>query len=887
MFHHVGLSSEKASELLKKYGENVIEERNKVTWRTILFRQFKSNKIVYFLFAACLLSLAVGKATTAATIFLVIDLVVVVGFIQEYKAEESVKALRSMVKSMTNVYRDGRLTRVESRLLVPGDAILLKGGDTVPADGCIIEGDNVVVNEAILTGESHDVVKNASKNIDERQPEESLLSMGTNVLQGKALVRVTHTGMSTKLGRIADMITKSDKEITLTRHVDQIVNYMIVISLIVATATSVIFLLQSGVVTRSVLVEVVLLLVAVSVSAFPEGLPVVLIATLSSGTKHMAAKNAIVNRMGIVQTLGEVSTICCDKTGTLTMGQMMVKEVVTGRDVYTVTGSGFGVDGTFLYRGKPHVVKDDPLLELTLKAAVICNDAHIEKIVDDTAVINGTATEGALLVMARKAGMTRDDLNYRIIDEKPFDSGRKLMSCIANEHNTLTMYAKGAPEIILALCTYIHNHQGIVPLSTHLQKNLETINEVYAKDGFRTIAIAYKPLHYHTPLKGTYQEKSLVFLGLCVLEDPPRPEVAQAVATCHTAGISVKMITGDQPATAETIGKQIGLEGQVLTGTQIENMTDEELHTAVPETTIFARVKPEHKFRIVRALKNRGEIVAMTGDGVNDAPALKEAHVGIAMGRNGTDVSRSAADITLADDNFATIVTAIHEGRRIFRNIRKFVSYQLSCNLAALSVNFGGVAVGGLLGWNVPLLTALQILFMNLVTDNMPAISLGFTRADRYIMHEKPQKSARPHILNKTSIALIVGLGISMAILTLAVQYAGVTAFGLDSKTAQTSTLVAIILLQIVNSFHFRSFRHGVLSESPFRNPHLIVASGLSIVCTLLIIYTPLRDLFEVKPLGWTSWYLILVAAGFYMIYVDIIKLVYNGITRKSFLVRV
>jgi len=885
-----GLTHEKVKEQLQKYGENVIEDKNKATWDKILIRQFKDNKIVYLLIVSVILSSALGEILTAVTISLVIFLVIVVGFIQEYKAEQAVQALRNMTKSFTRVFRNGKVHEIESSQLVPQDCITLRSGDIVPADCLIVEGKAIHINESVLTGESQEVIKDKLElytgEHDLMTSEEShRLYMGTMILKGKCTAIVTHTGMNTKIGGIAHLIEDTEKKIMLTGKVNRIINFMIFLGVSLGIFSSFLLVIRASQMNSAVIVEIILFFIAFTVSAFPEAIPVVMMATFTTGARRMAGKNVIVNRMGIIETLGEVNVICADKTGTLTKGQMTVQEIITDGKQFHVTGSGFSSNGKILHQQNHTHATANSSLHLFLKTVIICNDSSIHTEAENTDFqIVGSATEGALLIAAHKGGLHTDDFDHEILEELPFDSERKMMSVIVKEETHNSMYSKGAPEVLLQKCSHIHTSQGIQPLSELGKKHLLEINELLGHKGMRTIACGYKSIpHGHT----TASEHELVFLGLAAMEDAPHEQAAQAVLACQTAGISVKMITGDQAPTALSIAKQVGIHGRVITGAELENLSDSELAVQVKDIGIFARVKPEHKYRIVKALKDNGYVVVMTGDGVNDAPALKEAHVGIAMGRNGTDVTRSVADLTLKDDNFASIVSAIHEGRVIFKNVRKFIGFQLSCSIAEISTIFVSLIISPFFGWTMPIVTSIQILFMNLVTDDVPAIALGQTSADPYIMHEKPRQKGSAAILSRSMIALIATLAMSMTLFTFGIQYVGTHILKFDSEIARTTTMVGFIMIQLFTAFQFRSFRKGFFNDSIHRNIPLIYAVFISIGATLLIVYTPLSVLFETHAIGWSSWIVVFIATLAYLIYLDLIKFFYNIATKRTHLARI
>ncbi|MEM4598507.1 MAG: cation-transporting P-type ATPase [Candidatus Diapherotrites archaeon] len=865
---YVGLSSVEAKEKLKKFGYNEIVEVAKVSPQRILLRQISRNFIVYLLFAAAVLSFIVSKSVTAYTIFAIIVIIVSVGFIQEYKAEKAIKALKSMLMPISVVIRDGKETEVPSRALVPGDIVILRTGEKVPADCIILQEKDLKVDESVLTGESEEIKKSAFRH-GALISDKNMLFMGTLIMNGKAVAKVESTGMATRFGKIASMVSKTEKHSMLQEKINKIAKVMVIVAILSAITSGAILISRNMPLTDIILVEIAIAVIALSVAAFPEGLPLVLIITLAVGVRRMAQKNAIVNRMSVIETLGETTVICSDKTGTITKGEMTVKKVLTANCSYDVSGIGYEGEGYFLVDGKKIDVEEHPELQTLIKAAVLCNDARItRKGTDMEFNIYGSKTEAALLVMAAKAGIYKEDLNAKRVEEVPFTSESKMMAVLCQEHNKLFVYAKGAPEAILKKCTHIKKGNELEMLSESEKKALLHKNRLLARKGFRNLALAYLPVEEPTDAF----EKGLVLLGIVSIEDPPREEVKDAIKTCHIAGIDVKMITGDHKETAISIANQIGLRGGVITGEQLDRMSDDELQRIVKKTAIFARVRPEHKMRIVKALKNLGEIVTMTGDGVNDAPALKEAHIGVAMGITGTDVSREAADLILKDDNFATIVTAISEGRTIFNNMKKFISYKFSCNFAEISI-----IMLGLIATPFLVLLPLQILFMNLVTDDLPAITLGLSPPSFDVMKSKPRKKTK--FMDKESLPLIISSALIMSISTLFIFLLAYGYFKSGEVMARTAALATLIIFEIANAFNFRSLRYGFHELPLLANKHLVYASVASILATLVIIYTPLNRPFETTPLPPFYWGLGVLLSFSVIIAIDIIKFI---IKRKN-----
>ncbi len=842
-----GLTEKEAQKLKEQYGDNEIKEVGKATPFTILVRQIRKNFIIYLLLVAAALSFIVGKDVTACTILAVVAAVVLSGFIQEYKAEKAIETLRGMMMPFSTVIRDGKEKDILSRDLVPGDIVILGSGERVPADCVVLEANELRVDESVLTGESVEVKKSS----EAEKEDANKLFMGTFIVRGRCVARVQHIGMSARFGEIAAMISRAEKEMPLQKKVNQIAKYMATVAVTVSLLTAGLMIFRAEIVNYQLLTEVMVLAIALSVSAFPEGFPVVLTTTLATGMVRMARKNAIVNRMSIIETLGETTVICADKTGTVTKGEMTVKTIFSNNKFYKVTGSGYVGRGSFIHRGEEVDPHRDENLSFLLKAAAIANNAHIQRTGQDAEYrILGTPTEGALLIVAAKAGVFPEGLNVKRLHEVPFSSERKMMSCLVEIDGRRLVFAAGAPEILLERCAKEKVGGEEKKLTKGRKDEIIAVNQKLNSQTLRTLMLAYKPASGSTK---EYPENNLVLLGIVGMEDAPREEVAEALEDCRSAGIAVKMITGDSKETAISIGKQIGLEGAALVGSQIDELSDQELVQVIKNTVIFARVRPEHKLRIVRALKELGEVVTMTGDGVNDAPALKEAHIGVAMGKSGTDVTRSVSDLILKDDNFATIVSAVKEGRTIFNNIRKFASYQLSCNFSELLIIFTGAALAPVFGWATPLLLPLHILFMNLITDNLPAITLGLNPYSKDVMDEPPRKDT--HILSRPLFKLMIFNGLLMGVITLAVYYISFNLLGYGVSEVRTTALVTLIVIEIASAFNFRSFRYPTLTRSPFVNPYLAGASAVSLAATLIIVYWDgARSVFETAAIDYRHW---------------------------------
>ena len=861
-----GLTSKEAEKKLEEYGYNEIKETSLTSPLKILFRQVKNNVVIYLLVVAVIISFFVGKSITAYALLAVISLVIITGFYQEYRAEKVINSLKNMLMPISIVIRNGKEIEISSKEIVPGDLIILRNGEKIPADCIILEEKDLYVNESVLTGESKEVKKIASKNGKEDN-DENVVYMGCFVVNGKCVAKAVHTGMNTKFGKIASMISTAEKELPLQNKVNNIAKFMIIVAIFFSVLTG-ISILAGKPFSENLFLDTLILVIALAVSAFPEGFPVVLTTSLSAGAHRMAKHNAIVNRMSIIETLGETTVICTDKTGTITKGEMTVKKIFEDNRLIDVSGTGYEGNGDFLINNQKIEIKKEKVLNDLVKCAVLCNDSRIERTGEDKIFhITGTPTEASLLVMGAKADIYGEDIDFKRVEEIPFNSERKMMSILCKTDKGNFVYSKGALEILLKHCKFIQRNDGVFTLTEKDRKKILEYNKDMTSNCLRTLAFAYKPVKTFSK---DHFEEDLIFIGFAGIEDPPREEVKEAIHLCLKSGIMVKMITGDNKETALSIAKRIGLNGKVMEGDELDILTEEELSKVVSQISIFARVKPEHKLKIVKALKLNGEIVTMTGDGVNDAPALKEAHIGVAMGKNGTDVSRSVADLTLRDDNFATIVYAIKEGRTIFKNIRKFVSYQLSCNWAELIILFVGVLLSPFFGWQIPLLLALQILFMNLITDDLPAITLAVTPQSKDIMDERPRK--KKEILNKSIIIWFAIAGLTMAIVTLGVFYISFNILKMDFATARTTAFASLILLELANAYNFISFRHKVNFGTLLVNKYLFIASLISIFATLLIFYTPLNKVFETAPLGIMDWIVAIVLSSLIIIIFNILK---------------
>ena len=848
-----GLIQEEARERIKTYGENALISITKTSWYIVLIRQF-TNVLIVILFAAAAISLAIGEVGDAITILVIIILNGILGFIQEYKAENAIEALRQMLYPTCKVLRGSKQLIIDATFLVPGDIVYLEIGDKIPADLRLLESFNLKVDESSLTGESDSVSKN-TKQLGEDTPLSQTFNMGwmgTTVVNGRATSIVVETGMNTQFGKIAQMTQSVEAEPTplqkkLSALGKQLGIYSVLISMLVALF---------GWLLGKDLAEMFLTGIALAVAVVPEGLPAVVTITLALGIKAMAKEKALLRRLQAAETLGAATTICTDKTGTLTQNQMTVKKIWLASGEIEVTGSGYNPEGHFELDGEKFDYKSSKNLLLLLKTALICNHAKVQKIASEWEAI-GEPTEAALVVAAYKAWLN-DDNDDTTVNEFSFNSTRKRMSVILQEQDGLTAYVKGAPEVILERSTQIFKGNSIIPLDEASQKEVQTAYENMARNGLRTLAIAFRKLPKDINLSEESIENELVLLGIVGIMDPPHKEVPEAIAMAKSAGINVVMITGDNPDTAMAIGKSIGLEvNRAITSRELFLMDDKTLKKVLHTGVLFARAKPEDKLRIVKTLKASNEIVAMTGDGVNDAPALKEADIGIAMGKKGTDVAKSASDMVLSDDNFASIINAVREGRREYDNIQKFVQYLMASNSGEVIAIFLNILLGGPL-----ILIPVQILWMNLVTDGMTAIALGVEPAEKGIMKRPPREVDKP-ILDRYGIIMIAVLGSYVGLATLLLFHHYLSEDPQNGLLlAQTVAFTGIIVLEKMIVLNFRSLREPINMIGFFTNKWLLLAIAFTMVLQAAAVYVPfLQEALHTTALAWEDWGIIFLVA--------------------------
>ncbi|MFQ6057320.1 MAG: calcium-transporting P-type ATPase, PMR1-type [Anaerolineae bacterium] len=861
-----GLSEEEAQKRLEQFGPNELRKEEGPSPWSIFFEQFK-DFLILLLLAATFVSLLIGEVFDAAAIMAIVVMSAFLGFLQEYRAERALEALKKMAAPEALVLRGGRERRIPARELVPGDIVLVHPGDRVPADARLIEQFNLKVDEAPLTGESVPV----NKEVAVLPPETALadrknmLYAGTTVTYGRGKAAVVATGMETEFGRIAQMIQMVEEEETpLERRMAEVGKWLGIGSLAVVAVVSLL-----GIFRGHALLEMFLWGVSLAVAAVPEALPAVVTGALAIGVQRMARRNAIVRRLPAVETLGCTTFICSDKTGTLTKNEMTVRRIWLDGEAIEVTGVGFEPKGEFICGTNP--LEGNKSLNLLLKTALLCNDAHLGRKSEAWSII-GDPTEGALVVAAAKVGLDKRELDglYPRIAEVPFTSERKRMSTVhATPEGTKIVCTKGAPEIVLARCSRIYRDGRIVELGEADREEILRANEGMAADALRVLGIAYKELPPEaSDFSEDVVEKDLLFLGLMAMIDPPRDEVRDALCLCEGAGVEVAMVTGDHKLTALAIAEELGMlkeGGLTLTGVKLDRLNDEEFEGIVEKVGIYARVSPEHKMRIVEALKKRGHIVAMTGDGVNDAPALKRADMGVAMGITGTEVTKEASDMVLADDNFATIVAAIEEGRAIYDNVKKYLSYLLSCNVGEILIMF----VASLMGLPLPL-TAIQILWVNLVTDGLPAIALGVDPPEPDIMF-RPPRDPKESVFTTPVKLLIIVVSILMTAGVVPVFASVLPREGLVK--AQTMAFTMMTMFEMFNAFNCRSERYSIFEVGPFANPWLVLAVLSSILLQAAVIYLPfLQPIFGTATLGLADWLVVTAIASSALIVVEIGK---------------
>lgn len=822
-----GLTGDEAKARLEEYGPNELKEKQKIKPLTIFLRQFKSFVIV-ILVAVMIISIVLHEWPEAIAVFIILILNAVFGFVQEYKAEKAIDALKKMATPKATVIRDNHEVEIDSRNVVPGDIIVLTTGDKIPADARIIEHMNLETQEAALTGESMPVHKEVSVFAEKTAVanRKNMVYSSTIVTKGHGKAMVVNTGMKTEFGKIAELIQETPEEPTHLQNKLRELGH----SLGILTIVICLLIFGVGMFKGFEFFEILKTSIALAVAAIPEGLAAVVTISLALGVQRMIKRNALVRNLPSVETLGATTVICTDKTGTLTHNQMTVVKLFVNNKVVDVSGSGYSIEGKFSY--------DPNEFEMLLKIGVLNNDAVLEE-----GKVIGDPTEGCLIVSAAKAGHDKVALEKKHprVDEIPFDSQRKLMTTIHHTDEGNVAYTKGAPDIVVEFCNRILINGKVERFSELHKKEIMQKEEEFAKQALRVLGFAYTELPDSNKDKA---EKNMVFVGLQAMIDPPRKEVKNAIAKCKQAGIKVVMVTGDYKGTAQAIAQELGIEGIAITGEEMDEIKD--FDKKIDEIGIYARVNPEHKMKIIDAFKSHGHVVAMTGDGVNDAPALKKADIGIAMGITGTDVAREASDMILTDDNFSSIECAVEEGRGIYDNIRKFVKYLLSCNIGEVFTILFGI----LLGLPTPLLP-LQILLMNIVTDGLPALALGVEPIEKDIMKRKP-RSVKEKIFSKSTMINMAVVGLIMCAGTLGIfkYYLGFA----ELKYAQTMAFTTLVMFQMFNVLNCRSEDRSLFSIGLLSNKHMIGAIASSLIVQLIVIYTPVSVLFNTVRINLMDW---------------------------------
>ena len=851
-----GISQDEANGRLEKYGPNELKEEARQSFLSKLLAQFK-DVLVLILIAAAIVSAFVGEPVDAIVIIAIVIVNAILGLYQEGKAEKSLEALKKMSAPNAKIIRDGNQTVVPSNSVVPGDIVILETGDIIPADLRLVEASNLKIEEASLTGESVPVEKNANIKFDEEVALGDRINMAfssTIVSYGRGKGIVIGTAHGTEIGKIATMIQTYDTEETpLQKKLNQLGK---VLGIVVLVVCALVFGL--GALQGRDLLAMFMTAISLAVAAIPEGLTAIVTIVLALGMNRMVERNAIVKKLLSVETLGTTTYICSDKTGTLTQNEMTVVKAFTDDKVIDISGIGYEPVGTFTQEGNDIANPTESLnINTLLSIAILCSDAQLKK-EDNQYRILGDPTEGALVTLAGKAGITQENINekYPRIEELPFDSDRKLMTTFHKNFipNKIVSFTKGAPDILIGKSSSIYVNGEIIPFTDELKKKVLDTNSQFAKEALRVLSMAFRQYDsLPTEINPETIENDMVFVGLMGMIDPPREEAKEAIAKCKHAGIHTVMITGDYKDTAFAIAKQLGMaehEDQAMMGQELNNLSDEELQEIVKYKRVYARVSPEHKVRIVEALKQNGEIAAMTGDGVNDALALKKADIGISMGITGTDVAKNTAEVILTDDNFASIVAAVEEGRIIYSNIKKFVFFLLSCNIGEVLVIFLSI----LFGWEVPLLP-IQLLWLNLVTDSFPALALGMEKGDPEIMDVAPRSPNEP-ILDKDMIKSLVVQSAAIGIGTLGAYYWGMRVYGTENLYyARTITFATLITAELLRAFSSRSLTHSVFKIGVFSNKTMNKATLFAFFLLFVVIYVPtLEPIFDTFALGVSDW---------------------------------
>ncbi|MCR8845251.1 calcium-translocating P-type ATPase, SERCA-type [Paenibacillus sp. SC116] len=875
-----GLSEEGITLRREQAGHNELSEGKTVSPIALFLNQFK-DFMVLVLAGATLVSGLLGEYLDAVTIIAIILINGILGFVQEFRAERSLRVLKQLSAPSAKVIRNGKFAQISAKELVPGDIVLLESGDRIPADVRWLETNSCYTEESALTGESVPVNKHCGAIAGDDLPlgdRRNIGFMGTMVTRGTGKALVTRTGMNTEMGKIAHLIQSTEEmETPLQHRLEQLGKILIGVALALT-----VMVVVAGILHGQPALGMFLAGVSLAVAAIPEGLPAIVTIALALGVQRMIKRKAIVRKLPSVETLGCASVICSDKTGTLTQNKMTVTKLWIGGSHMDVSGEGYEPVGQVTAAGRPVELKQEQGLRRFVQISALCNNAILEEQQDvgsrkgmrgskrgvvmdpsSTWAIKGDPTEGALLVLAAKLGMTSTNLKgmYNRTQEIPFDSDRKRMSVIVDHQGGRLLYTKGAPDVLMERCSYVLWEGKVVPFTHTLKQRAIAANAEMAKQALRVLGVAYRELKPFEDIQDERVENQLIFVGLGGLIDPPRKEVREAIHKCRRAGIKTVMITGDHQLTAEAIAGQLGIVprgGMSVSGVQLSQWTDEELDKVVDQIYVYARVSPEHKLRIVKSLQRKGHVVAMTGDGVNDAPAIKAADIGIAMGITGTDVTKEASSLILSDDNFATIVAAIEEGRGIYENIRKFIRYLLASNVGEILVMFFAMMAG------LPLpLVPIQILWVNLVTDGLPAMALGVDQAEKDLMEQRP-RGAKENIFGRRLGWKIISRGFLIGICTLAAFWLTLKADNSSQQLvhAQSVAFATLVMAQLIHVFDCRSSR-SIFHRNLFQNKYLVLAVLSSVVLLLAVLYVEaLQPIFKTVPLSLRDWTITLVMAG-------------------------
>lgn len=893
-----GLSEKEAEERIKKVGLNELEEKKGRSPLKIFISQFNDFMIWILIAAAFVSGVIIREITDAIVILIILIINSTLGFTQEYRAEKALQALKELASPTAVVIRDGKEKNISSKSLVPGDLIKLSPGDLVPADCRIIRETNLQTDESILTGESLPVDKTTDTLKKIHVPlgdKGNMLFSSTTIVKGRCMAVVVETGKNTEIGKIAGMIQEIEEPTPLQIELKTIGKKIGIICLAVS---GIVFL--SGVIKGNELAEMFLVAVALAVAAIPEGLPAVVTVSLALGVQKMAKNNALVRKLSSVETLGGVTVICTDKTGTLTENRMRIRKIYSGVEEVGEYEKFLKKYNNALSTNKKNilvtkVLNKNTALKFLVENSVLCNDAYYTDKEDRK--ISGDPTEAALIEMGSFFSLDKSNLESekpRILEE-PFDSTRKMMTTVHKTHpdknhpSPYILFSKGAPEIILQRCSKIIKNDIIAEISAEDKEKLKNINSTLASSAMRNLAFAFKYLDHLPDSKSIKaEEANLIYCGIVGMIDPPRPEVYDAIEKCRKANIEVIMVTGDHKLTAEAIGKELGIlgeNGKTIDGEQFDALTKEQLEKQIGDIKIFARVSPSNKVDIINALKKNNHIVAMTGDGINDAPSLKKADIGVAMGITGTDVSKESSDMILTDDNFATIVKAVREGRVIYANLKKFILFLLSCNISEVFLMFISIVIGdyvfylftGQRGFLYIPLLPVQILWMNLVTDGLPAMALGIDPPEKNIMVRKATKK-REQILSKRSLLLILWQGFILTLGSLFIYFAGPILFNAhtsipDIKILQTSVFTALVLTQLLHTYNHRFEKRGIFSKDIFGNKYLNLAIVISILLQVSIIYVPLlQKVFSTASLSLYHWILVIISSIFPVVIINFIN---------------